>query len=169
MPNTDAVGRLDQLAHIEAIKHLKYRYWRACDAKDPSGFRSCFIQKGARIDYGPLGTFDDAEPMAQIFEQVALHRVDGQYVILDMHHGFHPDIALTSDTTATGRWTLKFRQVNLLDRTETVMAGEYSDEYVVEDGEWKMAASTLTERWSVRRPLGDDATVRTGTFASRPE
>ncbi len=29
-----------------------------------------------------------------------------------------------------------------------------------------MAASTLTERWSLRRPLGDDATVHAGgTFA----
>ena len=149
---------------IEAIKQLKYRYWRACDAKDVNGFRSCFIDLGARIDYGQLGTFDDAEPMARLFEQVALHQVDGQYVIFDMHHGFHPDITLTSDTTATGRWTLKFRQVNLLDRTETVMTGEYDDEYVVEEGEWKMSASTLTERWSLRRPLGGDATVHAGIF-----
>ncbi|MCZ4653892.1 nuclear transport factor 2 family protein [Gordonia amicalis] len=162
--DTDATRRLDELAHIEAIKQLKHRYWRSCDAKDVNGFRSCFIARGARIDYGPLGTFDDAEPMATIFEQVALHKVDGQYVIFDMHHGHHPDITLTSETTATGRWTLKFRQVNLLDRTETVMTGEYDDEYVVEDDEWKMSASKLTERWSLRRPLGDDTTVRAGTF-----
>ncbi len=163
----DATHCLVDLARIEAIKQLKYRYWRACDARDVNGFRSCFIARGARIDYGPLGTFDDAEPMAKIFEQIALHKVDGQYVIFDMHHGFHPDITLTSETTATGRWTLKFRQVNLIERTETVMAGgEYDDDYVVEDGEWKMAASRLTERWSLRRPpLGDDCTVHAGTFA----
>ncbi|ETA05570.1 bile acid 7-alpha dehydratase [Gordonia sp. CNJ-863] len=161
----DRTDRLDNLVRIESIKQLKHRYWRACDAKDVNGFRRCFITQGARVDYGPLGTFDDAEPMAKIFEQVALHKVDGQYVIFDMHHGFHPDIILTSETTATGRWTLKFRQVNLIDRTETVMTGEYDDEYVVEDDEWRMAASTLTERWSLRRPLDDDATVHAGTFA----
>ncbi len=161
----DRTDRLDNLVRIESIKQLKHRYWRACDAKDVNGFRRCFITQGARVDYGPLGTFDDAEPMAKIFEQVALHKVDGQYVIFDMHHGFHPDITLTSETTATGHWTLKFRQVNLIDRTETVMTGEYDDEYVVEDDEWRMAASTLTERWSLRRPLDDDATVHAGTFA----
>ncbi|NED69954.1 nuclear transport factor 2 family protein, partial [Streptomyces sp. SID10244] len=48
---------------------------------------------------------------------------------------------------------------------ETIMTGEYDDEYVVEDGEWKMSASTMTERWSIRRPLGDGAQLRPGTFA----
>ncbi|MHC3003279.1 nuclear transport factor 2 family protein [Gordonia sp. GN26] len=162
--DADATRRLDELAHIEAIKQLKHRYWRACDAKDVNGFRSCFIAQGARIDYGRLGVFDDVEPMAKIFEQVARHKVGGEYAIFDMHHGLHPDITLTSETTAAGRWTLKFRQVNLIDRTETVMTGEYDDEYVVEGGEWKMSASKLTERWSLRRPLGPDATVHAGTF-----
>ena len=151
-------------AHIEAIKQLKYRYWRACDAKDVKGFRDCFVARGARIDYGPLGTFDDAEPMAKIIERVALHKVDGEYVVFDMHHGHHPDITLVSETVATGRWTLEFRQLNLLDRTETLMTGEYEDEYIVESGKWKIAASTLTVRWTLRRPLGD-AEVKPGTFA----
>ena len=162
--SADLTRRLDDLDRIEAIKQLKHRYWRACDGKDPKTFRDCFIASGARIDYGPLGAHDDAEPMAQIFAQVVLHQVDGEYVFLDMHHGMHPDITLTSKTTATGRWTLKFRQVNLHDRTETLMTGEYDDEYVVEDGRWKMSASTLTERWALHRPLGDDAVLRPGTF-----
>ncbi|MEO9329036.1 nuclear transport factor 2 family protein [Gordonia aurantiaca] len=161
--DTGAARRLEELANIEAIKQLKYRYWRACDAKDVEGFRCCFIRKGARIDYGPLGTFDDAAPMVKVFEHVALHKVDGQYAIFDMHHGHHPSITLTSDTTATGRWTLEFRQINLIDSSETVMTGEYDDEYLVESGEWKISASRLTVRWTLRRPLGS-AELRPGTF-----
>lgn len=156
MPTTDP---------IDAICRLKYRYWRACDAKDPMTFRECFIRSGAHIDYGRLGAFDDVEPMAQIFEQVARHQVDGEYVIFDMHHGMHPDITLISETSATGRWTLSFRQVNLLDRTETLMTGEYADEYVIEDGRWRMSRCVFTERWALKQPLAEGAQVIPGTFA----
>lgn len=161
----DIEQRIAALEHIEAIKELKYRYWRACDAKDPQGFRDAFIASGARIDYGRLGSFDDVEPMAQIFTKVALHTVDGKHVVFDMHHGMHPEIRLTGEGTATGRWTLRFRQVNLLARTETVSTGEYDDEYVIENGEWRTSKCTFTETWSVTRPLADDVVVTEGTFA----
>ncbi|WP_238419516.1 nuclear transport factor 2 family protein [Gordonia sp. 'Campus'] len=151
---------------VAAIKRLKYRYWRASDAKAVTAFRDCFVRSGARIDYGPMGTFDDADALTDIFRRVALHKIDGRFAILDMHHGMHPDITLTSGTTAVGRWSLRFRQVNLLDRTETVMVGEYDDEYIVEDGEWKIAASTLTERWRMRQPLAPEGEITEGTFAA---
>lgn len=155
--------RIAALEHIEAIKTLKYRYWRACDAKDPNGFRASFIASGARIDYGPLGSFDDVEPMVQIFTRIALRQVDGRHVVFDMHHGMHPDITLTGDSTATGRWTLRFRQINLVAGTETVSTSEYFDEYVVEDGQWKMSSCVNRPIWSVTRPL-DAAAVIVDSF-----
>ncbi|EGD56584.1 nuclear transport factor 2 family protein [Gordonia neofelifaecis] len=161
----DIEQRVTALEHIEAIKELKYRYWRACDAKDPQGFRDAFIAKGAEIDYGRLGAFDDIEPMAQIFTQVALHKVDGAHVIFDMHHGMHPEIRLTGEGTATGRWTLRFRQINMLDRTELNSTGEYNDEYVIENGEWKTSKCVFTETWSVTRPLDPGAVISEGAFA----
>lgn len=162
----DIEQRVAALEKIEAIKELKYRYWRACDAKDPRGFRDAFIASGARIDYGRLGAFDDVEPMARIFTQVALHKVDGRHAILDMHHGMHPEIRLTGESSATGRWTLRFRQLNLSDRTETIATGEYDDEYVVENGEWKMSKCVFTETWSVTRPLDAEAIITEGAFAA---
>lgn len=151
--------RLTALEQIEAIKALKHRYFRACDAKDPDTFRACFIVRGADIHYGPLGGFDDADQIAEVFTRIALHKVDDKPVILDMHHGMHPDITLTGPDTATGRWTLKFRQLNMIERTERLLTGEYDDAYVIEDGAWKMARSHFRQLWAITRPLGDDTIV----------
>lgn len=151
--------RIARLEAVEAIKALKYRYWRACDGKDPEAFRRCFVREGASVDFGSLGRFDDADPIAEIFADVALMKRDGRYVILDMHHGVHPEIALLDDGTATGAWTLRFRTLNLVDGTETVMAGEYDDRYVIEDGEWRMAQSHFAMLWNRTVPLPADVRV----------
>lgn len=158
-PSPTLEQRIARMEAVEQIKALKYRYWRACDGKDPVGFRSAFVAVGAAIDFGPLGSFDDADPITDIYTKIALRKQDGKHLILDMHHGLHPDIVLTSDTTASGSWTLRFRQLNLVERTEKVAAIEYDDRYLVEDGVWKIAACTATDLWSITRPLGDDVIV----------
>lgn len=170
----DLAERIARLEAIEEIKALKHRYLRACDAKDPEGFRACFIASGASIDFGRLGRFDDADGIVKVFESIALRQVDGRNVILDMHHALHPDItvhgvSLWGDDPpqppgfrsgrASGRWTLKFRQVNLLDDTETVSTGEYDDEYVIEDGRWKMSKCHFHRHWSITRPTGADVRI----------
>lgn len=154
--------RLAALEQIEAIKALKHRYFRACDAKDPAAFRACFSAGGADIDYGPLGGHTDADRIAAIFTRIALRTVDGKPAVLDMHHGLHPDITITGAGCATGRWTLKFRQLNLIERTEKLLTGEYDDDYAlegIEDGQWTITRSRFRQLWSITRPLGDDTVV----------
>jgi hypothetical protein len=146
--------RLTRLEAVEAIKTLKHRYLRACDAKQPEVFRDCFVAKGASIDYGPrIGRFEDADGIAEVFRKMALERVDGKFVIFDMHHAFHPDIRLTGETEATGAWTLQFRQVNLKDHTERLSAIEYDDRYEVEDGQWRIRSCHVRVLWSRVQPL----------------
>ena len=147
-----------------AIEQLKYRYWRACDAKDPRGFRECFVASGGQLDFGPLGR-TDPDSMVGIFKHIALATAsDGGPRILDMHHGFMQSITLDpagSDgqpTRATGTWTLHFRQVDRDKGTETISTGEYADAYVIEDGRWVMAECLFTPGWSITRSL-DGATV----------
>ncbi|MDL4818393.1 nuclear transport factor 2 family protein [Actinomadura opuntiae] len=151
--------RTADLERVEAIKALKYRYWRACDGKDPAAFRDCFVSGPASIDYGSLGTFEDADELARVFAEIALSKVDGRYAVLDMHHGFHPVITLIDDVSASGVWTLRFRQVNRVDGTELLMTAEYDDAYVLEDGRWKMAKSHVRPLWTIRRPLPEGTDV----------
>ena len=140
------------------IEQLKYRYWRACDAKDPQGFRACFVRTGGEVDFGPLGR-TDPDAMVDIFRSIALATApDGGPRVLDMHHGFMPVIEVESTGRACGRWTLHFRQVDRVAGTETVSTGEYRDVYVVEDGRWVMQRCLFDPGWSITRPLGE-ATV----------
>lgn len=152
--------RLARLEAIEAIKALKHRYLRACDAKRPEEFRNCFIANGAIVDYGPtIGSFQDADGIAAVFAHLALRRVDDRFVILDMHHAVHPDIDVVSATEATGAWTLRFRQVDLAKRVERVSAIEYDDRYLVEDGEWRIARCEVRVLWTLAQPLAEGFTV----------
>lgn len=166
MTRTESVlsleDRIARIEAVEAIKALKYRYWRACDAKDAAGFRASFIKHGAVIDFGQVGAFPDADGIAAVFTAVALEKIDGEYNVLDMHHGLHPDIRLTGEGTAEGEWTLRFRQVNLRAGTEKVSAIEYADEYAVEDGQWKVSKCVAKVLWAMHRPLAE------GTAISQP-
>lgn len=145
--------RVARIEARQAIEDLKYRYFRACDAKAPELFRACFVKEGADLDYGALGKFATPEDLVAVFQQFALNKVDGRYVLYDMHHGLHPHIEFRSDTEAVGAWTLRFRQVNLAAGTETVICGEYDDRYVVEDGAWKLQKHHFNPLWTFTKPL----------------
>ena len=58
--------------------------------------------------------------------------------MVTMHQGHHPEIELTSDTTATGIWALE----DYVIMTELNMslhgAAFYHDKYVKVDGQWKI-------------------------------
>lgn len=161
--------RVRRLESVEQIKALKHRYWRACDAKDVEGFRGCFIGSGATVGLGAIGSFDDAADAARTFNEKARSTVDGEFAGYDMHHGLHPDITVTSAATANGRWTLRMRHVNRVQRFEVVLAGEYDDDYVMEDGEWKISRSEFSTLWTLRRPLPADAAVGVFGIFDTPE
>lgn len=162
-------SRVARLEAVEQIKALKHRYWRACDAKDVDGFRRCFVTSGAFVGLGTIGNFDDADSAARAFDEKARFKIDGRFAGFDMHHGMHPDITVVSEMEATGRWTLRMRHVNLAGRFEVVLAGEYDDRYVIEDGEWRIARSEFTTSWALRRPLPDDADVGVFGIAETPQ
>jgi hypothetical protein len=154
--------RVAALEHIEAIKRLKHRYWRACDRKDPATFRACFARRGASVRFAGLGAFDDADDLATVFERIALRRRGGRHVVLDMHHGLHPEITLTGEGRAVGLWSMRFRQLDLDQATERVAAIEYDDVYVVEDGRWRIERSHVRELWSLVTPLPEGRIVTEG-------
>lgn len=150
----DLLRRVRRLEAIHEIEQLKYRYLRACDAKDVDGFRDCFVRQGADLDYGVLGQFSDREPLVQIFNQVARQRGgDGAWIVHDVHHGHHPSIEILDDHTAAGRWTLGFVTLHQTPGFYTQASMEYHDRYVIEDGRWKIQTSHAKPLTSITTPL----------------
>lgn len=158
----DLERRLARLEAVEQIERLKYRYLRACDAKDPDAMRECFVKDGAEIDYGPLGTFAGRDQLVDLYSGLALRRSEGTWLHHDIHQGHHPDIEVTGDGRATGRWTLSFMRVNLEAQTIEQASIEYADSYEVEDGAWKIRTSKVTPLTSFSVPLPDTARVAPG-------
>jgi hypothetical protein len=162
----DLAARLERLETVQAIERLKYRYWRACDAKDPDTFRDCFVKQGADIDYGPgLGAFHDREPLVDVFAGLARRRENDRWLFHDIHHGHHPVIELHADGSATGQWTFWFMRVNLAEHTVEQASMEYRDRYVREDGEWKIQRSHVIPLTTGSFPIPEGTRVGPGPAA----
>jgi len=124
------------LEEIEAIKQLKYRYFRALDTKQ-------WEELGATLSDDATTAYDEGKYSQQGREAILgfLRDALGSARVISMHHGHHPEIELTSATTARGTWYLQdmviFRDAN------TVLHGTafYEDEYVKVNGTWRIRST----------------------------
>lgn len=128
--------RIARLEAIEAIKQLKYRYFHACDNKQPDLVRECFLPGVIDLEYGRIGRFQDREEMLAVFTELAC-----QEHIVEMHHGQNPRIELQDDDHATGVWGLYYFMIDTRRELVTQLAGFYHDQYQRADGAWYISAS----------------------------
>ncbi len=125
-------GPLDE---IEAIKQLKYRYFRLVDTANWTELAGCFVES-ATVRYVGGSYRVERSGRDAILDYLA-SAIHSQCIAV--HQGGHPEIRLTSSTTATGTW---YQNDWFLDlRTNTKLSGAclYDDRYVKEHREWKIA------------------------------
>jgi bile-acid 7alpha-dehydratase len=144
----DIERRIRTLENLEAIKTLKHRYWRCLDLKLWDEMAGCFTPD-ATVDYGG-GTyrFQGVEAILRFLRE-SLGRETGA---LGYHHGHHPEIELTGETTARGVWALDNYLFNAARKRGVRIAAYYDDRYLKADGEWRIAHTGYTyvfhEEWS---------------------
>ncbi len=125
--------RVRVLEDVEAIKRLKYRYWRHLDLKEWDQLAECFAPD-ASVSYGE-GKYEFQGVDAIIrFLRESLGKESGSVTI---HQGHHPEIDLTSDTTAKGTWALYNYMFNRPQNRGIRIGAYYHDEYVKLGGQWK--------------------------------
>ena len=129
-------ARVRALEDIEAIRKLKARYWLSVDRKLWAEFGECFTDD-AVMDVPPVTHWQGRKEIVQSLSKILAS-------MITVHQGHHVDIELTSDTTAKGIWAM---YDNLQDkRLNSKMEGYgfYEDEYVKENGRWKIKKLKLT-------------------------
>lgn len=130
---------LSDLVEIEAIKRLKYRYMRCVDRRLFDELATCFAPD-ATSSYGDgKYSFDGRDAIIDFLSNALGPET------LTLHTVHHPEIELTSPTTATATWVLDDWVLNTSNGSKLHGGAYYSDTYVKIDGEW-VIQSTGYER-----------------------
>ena len=136
---------------VEAIRGLKARYFRTIDTKDWEAFRQV-LADDVEIDTTDSG--GDLQKGADDFVKFLIEAIGPAVTV---HHGYTPEIELTSDTTATGIWAMD----DLLqwpDGTTLHGYGHYHEVYEKTDGQWRIKTTKLTRlRMDFETPAPTDA------------
>ena len=125
--NTDAAR---EIADIEQIKQLKYRYLRTLDLKQWDDFAACFLPE-ATGDYAGLEFEDRAALVAYMRENLG----EG---LITMHHAHHPEIRVDGDA-AVGHWYLEDKVI--VPEFDFLLEGAafYTDRYSRTPDGWRIS------------------------------
>jgi hypothetical protein len=164
MDTAELERRLRILEDTEAIRALKARYLFACDRKDPKGMRACFADGPVQIDYGVIGTFDNADTLVKLYAEIACH----DYMV-EMHHGVNPQIEIIDGSRARGKWSLHYFLINTQNKSLTQLGGYYEDEYrKVAGGTWKISATRFVATSTVAMDISDGNAKALFAGSARP-
>ena len=124
---------MSDTSELEAIKRLKYKYLRCLDLKLWSELAECFTEDAVSAYSGGKYSFDGRDAIMDF-----LTKAMGAASFLSSHTVHHPEIEFTSETTATGIWAL--HDVVIETNADIMIRGAafYHDEYVKQDGVWKI-------------------------------
>jgi ketosteroid isomerase-like protein len=128
----------DPMADIEAIKHLKARYFRTLDTKDWTALRQLFTDDVV-VD-------TSASPGGRVVAGADEYLAFLQGVIGDVttvHHGHMPEIELTSPDSASGIWAME-DILRWPDGRQLHGYGHYHETYQKAQDAWRIKTLTLT-------------------------
>jgi hypothetical protein len=137
--------QVSDLIEIEAIKRLKYRYLRCLDRMLFDELADCFAEDATASYADGKWSFSSREAIMEFLRSHAGGRVS-------LHAAHHPEIDLTTDTTAVGTWALEdtiFRP----DGSTLHGAAHYHDTYEKTDGRWKIKSTGYERLFEVRSTM----------------
>jgi hypothetical protein len=152
-PSQPTLTAAEQLLAIEEIKKVFAGRLRCMDTKDWDRYGDFHTEdvvsdswRGLPRDKQPVSDGKNVVVGRARLTATIRALLDGPVRITSVHHGYTPEIALTSDTTARGVWAMEDRLWwTNGDREEHLHGyGHYHEEYRKVDGRWLISARTLS-------------------------
>jgi predicted GH43/DUF377 family glycosyl hydrolase len=150
---------MDTGTELEAIRRLKYAYFRTLDLKQ-------FDQLGLLLTEDATASYEDGKTTLEGRVAIVawLSEALGGPEIITEHHGHHPEIDLTSDATATGSWYLQDRVIIPSADFEIGGTAFYDDRYTKTDEGWLIAHTGYMRVFEEHRT---HSTLAVRSFSSR--
>jgi hypothetical protein len=127
--------KIQELQDIEAIKKLKAMYWNSVDAQRWDVLPGCFAED--IIFESPFfGRMEGKDYITKVLKRAMRN-------VKTLHQGHNPEIEITGSVSAKGRWVLN-DCVQTTDNQLSRGYGRYEDDYIRENGTWKIKKSILT-------------------------
>lgn len=144
---------------LEAIRRVKYAYFRTLDLKQ-------FDELGRLLTADATAGYEDGKTVLEGREAIVswLASVLGDPGMVTEHHGHHPEITLTSDTTAEGTWYLQDRVIIPAADLEIGGTAFYADRYVRTSEGWRIAHTGYIRVFEEHRT---HSTLEVRSFTSR--
>jgi len=140
---------LATLLEHEAIKAVKYAYFRCLDQKDWDGMIELFVPDGAVAAYsGGKYRYEGREAIVEFMrtnmDRPAFHT---------SHRVHHPEIELTGPDTALGTWAMEDVNVDTEFDFYLTGAGFYEDRYRKLDGRWLLEHTGYKRTFETIQPM----------------
>lgn len=142
--------RIGRLEDIEAIKRVKYKYFRCFDTANVAEIADCFTEDVVLTVVGGVYKFELTGRDAYL-EMVR----DGAHAeMVTRHNGHHPEIDLVDDRTARGLWYLSDYVQEFRRKQHILGTAFYRDTYVKErDGKWRIQRSEFERVWEISEAI----------------
>jgi SnoaL-like domain len=150
---------MDTAAELEAIRRVKYAYFRTLDLKQ-------FDELGDLLAEDATASYEDGQTVLEGRTAIVswLKAVLGDPGIVTEHHGHHPEITFTSETTAHGLWYLQDRVIVANADVEIGGTAFYDDRYRLTEEGWRIAHTGYTRVFEEQR---SHSTLAVRSFTSR--
>jgi SnoaL-like domain len=137
---------LEDLIAMEKIKQLKGWYCLNIDTKDWQAYGNLFTLDASLITDSAVSTNGaDPKPLPEVRGRENIRNFLARLLpagSATVHQCHTPVIEITSPTTARGFWAME--DIVQMPGFHLHGRGHYRENYVVEDGEWRIAALHLT-------------------------